>query len=474
MQGFVFLLIFHVLVTTSAQNSATIFLPATGARVCETRNITLQCRVVFNNVTVPGTWSRNGTIIDDDNDTLNHHIIFNSTGEGLTNLIITNVTQADNNTEYMCSYSGGVITPDNVTLHVAGIRFVNRLSTRFRCLRKILSIDPATNDPVCGPVSITMTVSPSDGVVITQPKAFTYNISGLADIVYTIRWTGVHDGHLYRLFASIGKFPAPSPPYSIITTDTCTNDATISWNAFSFDLTCGRVTYYAVAISSSDGVITKTVTNTSSFNFTGLVPGSSYNVSVASGTYAGVGEAKFMILNTSTVEDATPTGVFNLTNTTYEAESIHVEWSDTGSSSYCGGNESLYYLFIVSIRRQVVFRRISHNRPSLGHGQVRYREIFTGLNDDTNYTVTIIAVNRAGNGANEAIYVMTAESSGTDSSKMNSCCFIILGICSCGLTIIIWYIYENLIEDKTKVTKDAGDEPLQQTKYVRLTEATST
>ena len=99
-------------------NVAMIILPATGARVCETRNITLQCRVIFNNVTVPGTWSRNGIIID--NDTLNHQIIFNST-EGLTNLIITNVPLADDNTEYMCSYSGGVVTPDNVTLHVAGM-----------------------------------------------------------------------------------------------------------------------------------------------------------------------------------------------------------------------------------------------------------------------------------------------------------------------------------------------------------------
>ena len=96
----------------------------------------------------------------------------------------------------------------------------------------------------------------------------------------------------------------------------------------------------------------------------------------------------------------------------------------------------MYYLFIVSIRRQVVFRRISHNRPSLGHGQVRYREIFTGLNDDTNYTVTIIAVNRAGNGANEAIYVMTAESSG------NVVCFV------CATYLHIMYTNSSTVESK--------------------------
>ena len=105
-------------------------------------------------------------------------------------------------------------------------------------------------------------------------------------------------------------------------------------------------------------------------------------------------------------------GVFNLTNTTYEAESIHVEWYDTGSSSYCGGNESLYYLFMVSFHRRVVLSRISHDCPSLEHRGVRCSEIFTGLKDNTNYTIKIFAVNRAGIGANEAINVMTAASSG--------------------------------------------------------------
>ena len=81
--------------------------------------------MIFNNAAVPGTWSRNGKIISDDNDTLNHYIIFNSTGEGLTDLIITNVTRADNYKIYMCSYSGGVITPDSVILRVAGMYMIS-------------------------------------------------------------------------------------------------------------------------------------------------------------------------------------------------------------------------------------------------------------------------------------------------------------------------------------------------------------
>ena len=128
---------------------------------------------------------------------------------------------------------------------------------------------------------------------------------------------------LYTCIASL-------PPSNVTATDICINDATISWNALpSFPL-CGKVTYYAVAISSPDGVMTKIVTNTSSFNFTGLMPGNSYNVSVAYGTYAGVGEAKLMILNTPTVEDATPTGDCYDNNIMYV-----VMWSNIHKYSAC-------------------------------------------------------------------------------------------------------------------------------------------
>ena len=68
------------------------------------------------------------------------------------------------------------------------------------------------------------------------------------------------------------------------------------------------MTYSVVVISSPDGVMTKTVTNTSSFNFIGLMPDNRYEVSVAYGTHAGVGEAELMILNIPTVEDAIPKG----------------------------------------------------------------------------------------------------------------------------------------------------------------------
>ena len=87
-----------------------------------------------------------------------------------------------------------------------GIRFARIISTASGCFHKIVSYVPATNEPVCGPVSFTVTVSPSDGVVLTQLNASIYDVSGLADIVYTIRWIGIHDGHLSRLGSTTGKF----------------------------------------------------------------------------------------------------------------------------------------------------------------------------------------------------------------------------------------------------------------------------
>ena len=87
-----------------------------------------------------------------------------------------------------------------------GIHFATSYYTFDGCLFKTLSYYPFTNDPVCEPVSMTLTVSPSDAVIITQLNASTYNVSGLADIVYTIKWTGVHDGHLFLISTTTGKF----------------------------------------------------------------------------------------------------------------------------------------------------------------------------------------------------------------------------------------------------------------------------
>ena len=97
---------------------ATILLPDTGSRVCQGGNITMRCRVSISGDLLEGTWRRNGSSLSG-NFTSNHFITpFNSTGEGLTDLIITNFRLADSNTEYSC---GILYIYDSVLLHVEGL-----------------------------------------------------------------------------------------------------------------------------------------------------------------------------------------------------------------------------------------------------------------------------------------------------------------------------------------------------------------
>ena len=100
--------------------------PATGpSSVCEGSDVTLQCVVVLNNpdntVTVqPTVWSRNiNGMITPVTTIPNHRVVFNSTTGVFTDLVITNVTLEDDNTEYTCTATGATIT-SNVVLNVIG------------------------------------------------------------------------------------------------------------------------------------------------------------------------------------------------------------------------------------------------------------------------------------------------------------------------------------------------------------------
>ena len=54
--------------------------PTTDVRVCTGDSITLQCRM-FSGVAAPGSWRRDGILIDDNNTLSNHFIVpFNTTG----------------------------------------------------------------------------------------------------------------------------------------------------------------------------------------------------------------------------------------------------------------------------------------------------------------------------------------------------------------------------------------------------------
>ena len=85
--------------------------------------MTLQCVIVLinpnDNTTIvqPSVRIRSGVLAT----TIpNHRLVFNSTTGGFTDLVITNVTLADDNTVYTCTDTGGTIT-SNVVLSVTGM-----------------------------------------------------------------------------------------------------------------------------------------------------------------------------------------------------------------------------------------------------------------------------------------------------------------------------------------------------------------
>ena len=67
-------------------------------------------------------------------------------------------------------------------------------TTSSGCLSTIVSWDPVTSDPVCGPVSYDVTISPSDGVMMMRITDTSYNFTGLTpDNIYTATVAGIND-----------------------------------------------------------------------------------------------------------------------------------------------------------------------------------------------------------------------------------------------------------------------------------------
>ena len=95
--------------------------PATGpSSVCEGSDVTLQCRVVFNDSPRESVWYRNGTIVRVGNNFIpNYNVIVNSTTGVFTDLVITDVTLEDDNTVYTCNSTDDSIT-SSVVLNVSG------------------------------------------------------------------------------------------------------------------------------------------------------------------------------------------------------------------------------------------------------------------------------------------------------------------------------------------------------------------
>jgi len=89
-------------------------------RRCQGDSITLRCRAVFSGFPTVSSWNRNDTLVDAQNNTPNHFIQFNSDGQGLTDLIITNIGLEDNNTLYTC-FSDNIPNNASVLLVVEGM-----------------------------------------------------------------------------------------------------------------------------------------------------------------------------------------------------------------------------------------------------------------------------------------------------------------------------------------------------------------
>ena len=93
--------------------------PATGPSItCQGSDVTLQCVIERNGVVVDPAWRRNGTLVD--TSVLNNHwFVFNSTYNANTDLVITNVTLEDDNTEYECTALNSGLT-SSIVLNVTG------------------------------------------------------------------------------------------------------------------------------------------------------------------------------------------------------------------------------------------------------------------------------------------------------------------------------------------------------------------
>ena len=92
-------------------------------------------------------------------------------------------------------------------------------------------------------------------------------------------------------------------------------------------------------------------------------------------------------------------GVTNLTNTTYSPYTITVSW-DAATSPYCGG--VLYYTVMISSDEHCNIMNDIVNVTGLN-------ATFSNLRRDTNYNITVTAVNRAGAGlTSELINVRTS------------------------------------------------------------------
>ncbi|XP_065914326.1 uncharacterized protein [Dysidea avara] len=268
--------------------------------VCQGDSVTLRCRAIFRDVPVLGSWDRNDTLVSAQNNTQNHFIQFNSDGQGLTDLIITDIGLEDNNTLYTCLHSS---TPNNdsVLLAVEGsLLSPGDITITDGCLSIITSWNPVTSDPVCGPVSYDVTISPSDGVVMMRTTDTTYNFTGLIPYTnYNVTVAGrnyVGVGEPASVIVNAPIIVNSVPHVRNLNTRTTNATITVMWDVA---ICSGIVTYY-VTLSDANGTVITSVAirNFLQFTFTDLMSNTSYAVTVLGANEFGNGTAEMTIVTT--------------------------------------------------------------------------------------------------------------------------------------------------------------------------------
>ena len=79
----------------------------------------------------------------------------------------------------ICNYSMYIILYSFLTDPPSTIASITANDASCLITNAIVSWDPSTSDPVCGPVSYNVTISPSDGVVVMIINDTSYNFTAL-------------------------------------------------------------------------------------------------------------------------------------------------------------------------------------------------------------------------------------------------------------------------------------------------------
>ncbi|XP_065915141.1 mucin-17-like isoform X3 [Dysidea avara] len=423
--------------------SFTLSQPATGPSItCQGSDITLQCVILRNGVAVDPIWRRNGTVVDTNVLTI-HQIVFNPTYNANTDLMITNVTLEDDNTEYECTAANSNIT-SSIVLNVTGIPTVKNLMATDNCLNVNASWTTITGGCSNSVQHMITLSSSSDTIepVVTSDTSYTFNNTVMltGDIsVSIIAFIGNTMETSVQVAAqpSLLNIPQLTDPTMV---ERCVSYLYITWN----DTTqCVPVSYTVMLTNTSSGVMLQsTSTDNNNYNFTGLTSDTSYTITITGRNR--VGQNVVMNTTSSLISEVPPVvmGVTPSSITTgQQVEDIKISWMAPSILNLC--TTSLISSYEVQIDytnndgRSTDIRSVPGNIVS-----VLMSDLFVGHPlPGTTYNIAVVAVNEGGRGvANTPICDCDCESSDDDDLSTGAAVAITLVV-----TFIITFVVTTLI-----------------------------